>query len=186
MDNQGPKTSDTPSKSASSGRDHDVFRDTPLRYMGYANEVGEAFRALIHVNWVRFSYAVASSYVVAHAYSRGRKEATAAAAEGKVSTDAAVQKRRRVTEAVVDTLVWQGLASVAVPGFTINRICWLANSALQTAARLPPATRKWTVTAIGLGAIPVIIRPIDHSVDFVLDRSLRRLYHCHTESKGSE
>ena len=27
----------------------DIYRDTPLRLMGYANEVGEAFRALVHV-----------------------------------------------------------------------------------------------------------------------------------------
>ena len=26
-------------------------RDTPLRYLGYANEVGEAFRALMHVRF---------------------------------------------------------------------------------------------------------------------------------------
>ena len=28
------------------------FRDTPLRYLGYANEVGEAFRALMHVRYL--------------------------------------------------------------------------------------------------------------------------------------
>jgi len=39
--------------------------------VGYANEVGESFRALIHVNWVRFSYVVASSYVCADAASKG-------------------------------------------------------------------------------------------------------------------
>jgi len=38
---------------------------------GYANEVGESFRALIHVNWVRFSYIVSSSYVCADAASKG-------------------------------------------------------------------------------------------------------------------
>ena len=42
----------------------DIYRDTPLRLLGYANEVGEAFRALVHVNWVRLSYGVASCYVV--------------------------------------------------------------------------------------------------------------------------
>jgi hypothetical protein len=41
-------------------------------YSGYANEVGESFRALIHVNWVRFSYVVASSYVCADAASKGK------------------------------------------------------------------------------------------------------------------
>ena len=42
-----------------------------LESVGYANEVGESFRALIHVNWVRFSYVVSSSYVCADAASKG-------------------------------------------------------------------------------------------------------------------
>ena len=29
----------------------DIYRDTPLRYAGYANEVGEAFRALVSAQW---------------------------------------------------------------------------------------------------------------------------------------
>ena len=31
----------------------DIYRDTPVRFMGYANEVGEAFRALVNVRSVR-------------------------------------------------------------------------------------------------------------------------------------
>jgi len=45
--------------------------DVDLIVVGYANEVGESFRALIHVNWVRFSYVVSSSYVCADAASKG-------------------------------------------------------------------------------------------------------------------
>ena len=30
----------------------DIYRDTPVRFLGYANEVGEAFRALVSVSWV--------------------------------------------------------------------------------------------------------------------------------------
>ena len=83
-------------------------------------------------------------------------------------------RKSQVMNAVVDTLVWQGLASVAVPGFTINRICFLSNFVLRYTTSLPPATRKWTVTAIGLSAIPFIIHPIDHAVHFLLDHSLRK------------
>jgi fission process protein 1 len=32
------------SKKNDSTQEVDLFRDTPVRYMGYANEVGEAFR----------------------------------------------------------------------------------------------------------------------------------------------
>lgn len=70
----------------------------------------------------------------------------------------------RVTVAVVDTFVWQALASVAIPGFTINRVCAASLYILSSATRWPLAVRKWTTTALGLLAIPVIIHPIDRWV----------------------
>lgn len=63
--------------------------------------------------------------------------------------------------AVVDTFVWQSLASVAIPGFTINRLCAASLYVLGTMTRWPPTLRKWTTTTLGLLAIPVIIHPID-------------------------
>ncbi len=43
---------------------------------GYANEVGEAFRALVPVSAVWASYAVATAYVSADALDKGRKAAS--------------------------------------------------------------------------------------------------------------
>ncbi len=48
-----------------SSKDVDIYRDTPVRLLGYANEVGESFRALVNVWWVRASYGVSSAYVLA-------------------------------------------------------------------------------------------------------------------------
>ena len=43
---------------------------------GYANEVGEAFRSLVPLRVVYLSYAVSSSYVLAHAAAKGWKART--------------------------------------------------------------------------------------------------------------
>ncbi|KAF4112700.1 mitochondrial fission process protein 1 [Onychostoma macrolepis] len=146
----------------------DIYRDTWVRYLGYANEVGEAFRALVPVSAVWASYAVATAYVSADALDKGRKAAAAHAEDhGKAA---------RVAVAVVDTFVWQALASVAIPGFTINRVCAASLFLLAKTTRWPLPLRKWTTTAIGLSTIPFIITPIDRSVDFLLDSSLRKLY----------
>ena len=76
---------------------------------GYANEVGESFRSLIHVYWVRASYGVASLYVLAdtadktikaHNIEKGNKE----------------YNKYKVVMTTVDTITWQGLASVIIPG----------------------------------------------------------------------
>ena len=51
----------------------DIYRDTPVRLLGYANEVGEAFRALVSVKFVYASYGVASAYVLADTYDKASK-----------------------------------------------------------------------------------------------------------------
>lgn len=151
------------------GAERDLYRDTWVRYLGYANEVGEAFRSLVPAAVVWLSYGVSSSYVLADAIDKGKK-----AGEQVPSPEAG--RSTRMTVAVVDTLVWQALASVALPGFTINRVCAASLYLLGTATRWPLSVRKWTTTTLGLLTIPIIIHPIDRSVDFLLDSSLRKLY----------
>jgi len=41
--------SEEPTASPAAAAEVDIYRDTPVRLLGYANEVGEAFRALVHV-----------------------------------------------------------------------------------------------------------------------------------------
>uniref|UniRef100_A0A8C4UF06 Mitochondrial fission process protein 1 n=1 Tax=Falco tinnunculus TaxID=100819 RepID=A0A8C4UF06_FALTI len=140
----------------------------PPRQEGYANEVGESFRPLVPLQVVWASYGVATAYVTADAIDKGQKAATAHAQDPARAT--------RVGVAVVDTFVWQSLASVAIPGFTINRLCAASLALLGTLTRWPLPVRRWTTTALGLGAIPLIITPIDRTVDFLMDSSLRKLY----------
>ena len=91
----------------------DIYRDTPVRLLGYANEVGEAFRALVNVKFVYASYGLASAYVLADTYDKASKaKKVLGDSEGAMS---------KVGVAAFDTLVWQALASVIIPGFTINR-----------------------------------------------------------------
>uniref|UniRef100_A0A1A8D1T5 Mitochondrial fission process protein 1 n=1 Tax=Nothobranchius kadleci TaxID=1051664 RepID=A0A1A8D1T5_NOTKA len=150
------------------GEKVDIYRDTWVRFLGYANEVGESFRALVPVSLVWGSYAVSTMYVTADAVDKGRKAAVAHGDNPGRTT--------RVAVAVVDTFVWQALASVIIPGFTINRLCAGSLYLLGRTTKWPLPVRKWTTTAIGLSAIPFIITPIDRSVDFLLDSSLRKLY----------
>ena len=65
--------------------------------------------------------------------------------------------------AVLDTLLWQGLASVVIPGLTINRLCAASRFLLNRHATrvLSQHFRRWLTTGVGLASIPVIIHPID-------------------------
>ena len=81
---------------------------------------------------------------------------------------------RAVTHAAIDTLVWQALASVMVPGLTINRVCALSLLTLaKTLPKVPLTTRKWITTALGLSTIPFIVHPIDSLVHYGMDKTIR-------------
>jgi hypothetical protein len=52
-------------------KEYDVFKDSTLRFAGYANEVGEAFRPIIPKQLVLFTYGVAFVYGTADAGHKG-------------------------------------------------------------------------------------------------------------------
>uniref|UniRef100_A0A8D8ZTS7 Mitochondrial fission process protein 1 n=1 Tax=Cacopsylla melanoneura TaxID=428564 RepID=A0A8D8ZTS7_9HEMI len=66
----------------------------------------------------------------------------------------------RVSKIAVDALLWQSLASVAIPGLVINRICHLTRNHIFTKWR---HARLGTVL-VGLVSIPCVIHPIDWGV----------------------
>lgn len=126
-----------------------MLRDKPVRLLGYANEVGEAFKGLVSRRLYLGSYGVACAYAVADAADKAYRGGGAAAG--------------------VDALVWQLLASVAVPGATIAGVVEL------TRRVSPPPAARWAPTAAGLCAIPFIVQPIDRAVDFGMDATVRKL-----------
>mmetsp|Transcript_24292 Transcript_24292/g.41576 ORF Transcript_24292/g.41576 Transcript_24292/m.41576 type:complete len:174 (+) Transcript_24292:227-748(+) len=151
--------------------DYNIFRDSPLRYCGYANEVGESFRYQFP-RWVMPSYAIAFGYCFADAASATYEVMSE---ENDKVVKEARSKEVRAAIAGFDTLLWQGLASVTIPGGVINLIVRGSRFAVARTVGLPALVSKWLPTAAGLGSIPVIIHPIDNFVDFALDNSTRKM-----------
>ena len=51
-----------------------MYRDTPLRYLGYTNELGEALGPLVPFPWfVASTYVVAIGYVLADTLDKGSR-----------------------------------------------------------------------------------------------------------------
>lgn len=93
--------------------------------------------------------------------------------------DLPIQDPRRKTRIIItagDTLIWQLLASVLIPGFTINRICFASNILLRRYTTMHCTRRNIVTTAAGLSSIPLIVRPIDHLVDWFMDSTCRKIY----------
>ncbi len=150
-------------KSGAAAAPVDIFRDTWVRYLGYANEVGEAFRPL-YPRFVKPSYGIAFSYVFVDSFDKGWKEYSR---EG--STPASILKLSS------DCLIWQTLASILLPGYTIKYVTKLGEIALQKIVFKSAIMTRFGPTTLGLAAIPLIIHPIDSFVDYLMDNTYRRL-----------
>jgi len=153
----------------------DIYRDTALRYAGYANEVGEAFAPLVPGWVVPASYGVAITYVVADTVDKTRKvlEGSKYAEESTVSC-AAIEG--------FDALVWQLAASVALPGYTIHQIVAIAVAVLQASGLDGNPVLDALPTAIGLGTIPFIVKPLDELAEVGMDVTFRKLWTSYLES----
>ena len=77
-------------------------------------------------------------------------------------------------------MIWQLLASVFIPGFTINRTVELSNWFMMNLQKKrlisSPFMVRWIPVMIGIGTIPFIVHPIDHGTTKFLDCTLRRIY----------
>jgi mitochondrial fission process protein 1 len=178
---------------------HNIFRDTPLRYLGYANEVGESFRSQFPRGVVP-SYLIAATYCGAdairagwleyqqqqqqqHGQDKGGPRGGVGAAD--TTKPMALSTTTTMMTTTLDTLVWQLLASVLIPGATINgvvRIAKLAVGGLNNSHNHTTTTstttaagfaQRWIPTTIGLLAIPLIVHPIDRAVDYIMDETIR-------------
>ncbi|XP_043253512.1 mitochondrial fission process protein 1 [Colletes gigas] len=156
--------------------DVDIYRDTAVRYLGYANEVGEAFRPIVPKSVVWLSYIVSSGYVVADTIHKGFNE---------YNKDATPSGTKNALFTMSDTLLWQSFASVILPGFTINRIC-AAVQYLQHKSNNVALKNRWISTIVGLTSIPFIIHPIDNMVEEAMNVTYRKWIGYHPKLPPTE
>lgn len=165
----------------------DIYRDSVLRYAGYLNEIGEAFRPIIPGGIVTASYVGAITYVLADA--RSKASYNTRINEGNKSCGLA---------GAIDTLAFQFIASIIFPGFVVNR--WVALCAyldyeqldvskfLSTQLHIDPtavitelagtpitpeSVASSVPTVCGLALIPLIVKPLDVLTEKILDLSVR-------------
>jgi mitochondrial fission process protein 1 len=137
----------------------DPYRETSLRYMGYANELGEAFTSYLPEWGLPASYCVAASYVMFDTIDKGQKAFDAAEEEDKLTDTLRIS---------AETLTWQMLASVFWPGSIIRVI-------VNMAAHMVGDDQPFLPTLVGLAAIPLIIKPIDTTVDKLMETSISKV-----------
>ncbi len=169
-------------KTPAAEKEYDIFRDSLLRYMGYANECGEAFVAWLPAWGVPATYGVAATYVLADTVDKGVKRWNKAEGEpDRLNQAAAV---------ATETVTWQMLASVFWPGSFIRVVVASTNLALAKAgvsafdavAAQGLDVERILPTVMGLAAIPFIVKPIDTTVDAAAEVSFAKAVHGEMKS----
>ena len=169
------------SSSPSPDGEVDLWRDTPVRYCGYANEVGEAFAAFLPGWGVPASYGLAAIYVMCDTADKGSK-----AYQGEADED---QKLKRGAIVTLDTFTWQMLASVFWPGSFIRCVVNATTVALAV-AHVPEVdiggfdVVRTIPTIAGIGAIPFIVKPIDGTIDTAMEMSVTKALNGKLEGPG--
>ncbi|KAF0709607.1 Aste57867_5832 [Aphanomyces stellatus] len=179
------------------------FASPDIYRVGGAHLVGESFRPLYPQVAIAL-YGVAGAFVLHSAYEdwsvsstsclrEARKKArtfSASEAAGLCeshSFSADVDQVHAVCVAV-DTFIKHSLASIAIPGYIVNRVVrdhlgglYIGSIVLQVAAATHaskqvltrPTLLKWTPVGAGIVVLPLIVRPIDWCVEFAMDKTTR-------------
>ena len=135
--------------------------------------IGESFRYQLP-KLVVPSYAVSFGYCFADAATTGYDIWQDYPKEGQAN---GISRETKTALHTMDTLLWQSLASVMIPGGVINMVVKASRFAVaRSPIALAAVVKEWLPTVAGLGSVPVIIHPIDHAVDTLLDSTTRQWF----------
>jgi mitochondrial fission process protein 1 len=137
-----------------------------FRPAAYASEVSEAHRPVIPKSIINIGYAISFGYVFADI---GLKVHNVKSKGTEVMAYTAF-----------DQTLWHTSASIVVPAVTIHTIVNVVTHGQTYLAQLNkvklPSRLKYLPTVVGLLSIPLIIHPIDHGTDYVMNNMVRPHY----------
>ncbi|BFZ18710.1 hypothetical protein BsWGS_21750 [Bradybaena similaris] len=136
----------------------DPFTVAPLRILGYGYAAGVALRFRFCQLSKDACFVVATTFIVCHTLYRGLID------EGPVYI------------AVLDTLVFEALASATIPTLTTYFICSATRNWLKQRHGLPKCISKWLPMTLGLSVLPFLYSTLDVCVNKLMDQTLRPLY----------
>lgn len=145
-------------KEDDSSKEYNVFRDSIVRYVGYANEVGESFRPLIPVTFVLSSYFISASYVFCDVANQGHN--------AYLNRDVHDPNYGvKIAKETAKSFIWQVLATELLPGAIIFTSVQIAQRYVFRGRFGKGLLGTWGPTAVGLSIIPFLPYTVDPFVD---------------------
>lgn len=136
------------------------------RYVAYTSDIGESFRPVAHPNLVRFAYGISWSYIAGDVSYEGYKTHIRNKEKENVP---AIDSYPAV---MAQRAVFQSLASMALPAFTIHSVVRYSGRALKGVKNV--RIRTWGPIGLGLAAVPFLPyafdKPIEHGTEYVFHK----------------
>ncbi|TKA82915.1 hypothetical protein B0A55_01305 [Friedmanniomyces simplex] len=156
------------------------------RYVAYTSDIGESFRPIAHPGMVRVAYGVSWAYLVGDvgyegykAYNRNQAalHPTQGATEGVPPAATTTALANPVTgriapidhwaSVMAERAVFQSVASMGLPAFTIHSIVRYSGRALKNAKNT--RIRTWGPIGLGLAAVPALPFMFDKPVEIATE-----------------
>src|SRR5271156_516728 len=147
---RGTDTTDTSIRYAAYANRIRTIMLSAQRYVAYTSDVGESFRPVAHPNLVRGAYAVSWAYLIGDVGNEGYKAycRNTQALEGREGLNGATIGTQAMASAVkipaiddyravmAQRAVFQSIASMGLPAFTIHSIVRYSGRALKNASNV--------------------------------------------------
>ncbi|KAI0080707.1 hypothetical protein K474DRAFT_1682443 [Panus rudis PR-1116 ss-1] len=152
------------------------------RYVAYTSDIGEAFRPVVPPAVVTAAYGISWLYLAGDV----GYEAYKAHRRGPSAVEAAhFSEPTRVGMVAVKRAVFQSIASMALPAFTIHTAVKYTKKAFAHSQN--PRIRSWGPTVTGLAIIPVLPylydKPVEHATDFAFEWIEKKIIESHSDKK---
>ncbi|RMZ80187.1 hypothetical protein DV737_g3076, partial [Chaetothyriales sp. CBS 132003] len=180
---QGPDSTSTSVRYAAYANRLRTVLSSAHRYVAYTSDIGESFRPVAHPKLVRTAYAISWAYLIGDvghegykAYCRNRNLLHPPGSDGPAAAVhiPAIEDYRSV---MVERAVFQSIASMGLPAFTIHSVVKYSGKALKNASSA--TLRTWGPIGLGLAVVPALPymfdKPVEDAVEFTFYEAFKAI-----------
>ncbi|ETI27537.1 hypothetical protein G647_09728 [Cladophialophora carrionii CBS 160.54] len=196
---QGPDTTETSVRYAAYANRLRTIMLSAHRYVAYTSDIGESFRPVAHPILVRSAYGISWAYIIGDVSHEGwkayKRNQRLAAPKGDEHFDGRQKEPMGKIDAIPPThpvhipaiedykavmaqrAVFQSIASMGLPAFTIHSIVRYSGKALKNATNA--TVRTWGPIGLGLAAVPALPylfdKPVEEAVEWTFYTAFRAI-----------
>ncbi|QPG94664.1 hypothetical protein C2857_006657 [Epichloe festucae Fl1] len=196
VDGYAPPTTDTNLRYAAYATRIRTILLSAHRYVAYTSEIGESFRPVAHPRLVRAAYGISWLYILGDVSHEGyraywhnqriinphlrlsphQEKITGLPAEGNSNlTPGVISPLEDWRTVMVQRGIFQSLASMGLPAFTIHSVVRYSGQALKKVKN--PTIRTWGPVGLGLSVVPFLPRlfdePVENAVEWVFHKGFQ-------------